>query len=93
MGKRKYADGEEQVKCTYRNTTVYIPRQLFASMVLDAKAPERLYCRYKDGAELFGMCERSFYTIAHAARATYKKEKSVLVKISDVDDYIAMYRE
>ena len=93
MEKNRYAEEEGQVKCTYRNTTVYIPRQLFARLVLDAPLPEKRYCRYKDGAELFSMCERTFYTIAHEARATYKRDKSVLVKISDVDDYISMYRE
>ena len=84
-------DEKEQVKCEYRNATFYISTQLFTRLVMRTRMPDRKYCRFKEGAELFAMSEKDFRMVAYQAHAVITKDKTVLVSIANVDEYLSRY--
>ncbi|WP_292146143.1 DUF6462 family protein [Butyrivibrio sp.] len=53
---------------------------------------DRKYVRYDSGAELYGMCQKSFEKLAKDAKARHKVGKMVLVDIHIVDRYIETCR-
>ena len=82
-------DEKEQVRCEYRNATFYISTQLFSRLVMRTRIPDKKYCRLKEGAELFAMSEKDFRMLAYQARAVFTKDKTVLVRIADIDEYLS----
>ena len=48
--------------------------------------------RYKEGAELYSMCQTKFEEIAKEAGAVYKLNKLVLVNCDILDDYLETFR-
>ncbi len=56
------------------------------------KLNNKKFVRYKDGAELYSMCQTKFEELAKEAGATYKLNKLVLVNCDILDDYLEMFR-
>ena len=84
---------EEQVRCEFEGTVIYVPRKIFSMMVLRCQYPEKKYIRYKEGAVLYSMSEREFNKLAHNAGAVHKVNKMSLVKVAKVDDYLEYFVE
>ena len=84
---------KEMIKCEDNGCVYYIPRDLFAHLVLRTQYPRRKYVRYKEGAELYGMSLCHFKTFAHEAGAVSKINKLVLVDMDILDKYIGYFRE
>ncbi|MGB4660727.1 MAG: DUF6462 family protein [Mobilitalea sp.] len=50
------------------------------------------YVRYKEGAEIYSMCQSKFEKMAKEAQATYKLDKLVLVNCEIFEKYLELYR-
>lgn len=60
--------------------------------VLATKQYAKKFVRYKEGAEIYSMCQSKFEQIAKEAKATYKVGKLVLVNTEILDKYLELYR-
>lgn len=60
--------------------------------VLATKQYAKKFVRYKEGAEMYSMCQSKFEQIAKEAKATYKVGKIVLVNTEILDKYLELYR-
>lgn len=60
--------------------------------VLATKQNAKKFVRYKEGAEIYSMCQSKFEQIAKEAKATYKIGKLVLVNTEILDKYLELYR-
>ena len=50
------------------------------------------FVRYKDGAEIYSMCQSKFERMAREAKATYKLDKLVLVNTEIFEKYLETFR-
>lgn len=60
--------------------------------VMATKQYAKKFVRYKEGAEIYSMCQSKFEQIAKEAKATYKVGKLVLVNTEILDKYLELYR-
>lgn len=61
----------------------------------DAKATKqkvKKFVRYKQGAEMYSMCQSKFERMAREAKATYKLDKLVLVNTGLFERYLETFR-
>ena len=84
---------DDSIRCEDGGCVYYIPRELFAHLVLRTQYPKRKYVRYKEGAEIYGMSLGHFKIFAHEAGAVSKINKMVLVDMDILDKYISYFRE
>ncbi|HAP5447443.1 TPA: hypothetical protein IU013_000963 [Enterococcus faecalis] len=56
------------------------------------KVNAKRFVRYKEGAELYSLCQTKFEEIAKEAGAVYKLNKLVLVNCDILDDYLETFR-
>ncbi|MCC8162966.1 MAG: DUF6462 family protein [Lachnospiraceae bacterium] len=56
------------------------------------KANRKRFVRYKEGAELYSMCQSKFEQVAKDAKAIYKIDKLVLVNCDILDAYLETFR-
>jgi len=50
------------------------------------------FVRYKEGAEMYSMCQSKFEQMARDAKATYKVDKLVLVNCDIFEEYLETFR-
>lgn len=50
------------------------------------------FVRYKDGAEIYSMCQSKFERMTREAKATYKLDKLVLVNTEIFEKYLETFR-
>ncbi len=50
------------------------------------------FVRYKEGAEMYSMCQSKFERMAREAKATYKLDKLVLVNTELFEKYLETFR-
>lgn len=50
------------------------------------------FVRYKEGAELYSMCQSKFERMAKEANAIYKVDKLVLVNCDLFEEYLETFR-
>ena len=50
------------------------------------------FVRYKDGAEIYSMCQSKFERMVREAKATYKLDKLVLVNTEIFERYLETFR-
>lgn len=50
------------------------------------------FVRYKDGAEIYSMCQSKFERMDREAKATYKLDKLVLVNTEIFERYLETFR-
>ena len=84
---------KEMVECFYKGTVVHIPVGVFLSMAMGVQVEKKKFVRYKEGALIYGMCEREFNKLAHEAKAVYKRNKMALVNLELIDQYLEGFRE
>ena len=53
---------------------------------------KKRFVRYKEGAELYSMCQRKFEQMAKDANAIYKLDKLVLVNCDIFEEYLETLR-
>lgn len=51
------------------------------------------FARYKEGAEMYSMCQSKFEKMAKEARATYKLDKLVLVNCDIFEEYLETFHQ
>lgn len=56
------------------------------------KSAFKKYVRYKEGAEMYSMCQTKFERLAHEAKAIYKVDKLVLVNTELFERYLETFR-
>lgn len=54
---------------------------------------KKRFVRYKEGAELYSMCQSKFEKMSKEAQATYKLDKLVLVNCDIFEEYLELYRQ
>lgn len=84
---------DDKVKCVDGDKTYFIPKFIFARVVMELKLPNRKFVRYKTGAEMYDMSERQFKTIANQAKAICKLNRMVLVDLEKLDKYLSYFYE
>ena len=53
---------------------------------------KKKFVRYKEGAEMYSMCQSKFERMARDAKATYKLDKLVLVNTEIFERYLETFR-
>ncbi len=84
---------DDVVECFYNGTVLKVPVKLFASMTLGVEVHDKKYVRYKDGAKMYGMSERSFYDLVRDAEAIFRRGNMVLVNLEILDNFMEYFRE
>lgn len=56
------------------------------------KKKVKKFVRYKEGAEMYSMCQSKFERMAREAKATYKLDKLVLVNTELFEKYLEIFR-
>lgn len=56
------------------------------------KVNHKRFVRYKEGPELYSMCQTKFEEMAKEAGAVYKLNKLVLVNCDILDEYLETFR-
>lgn len=59
---------------------------------IPSPSERKKFVRYKEGAELYSMCQSKFEQLAKDAGAIYKVNKLVLVNCDRVDEYLETFR-
>lgn len=59
---------------------------------MDMKASRKKFVRYKEGAELYSICQSKFEQLAKDAKAVYKVNKVVLVNCELFEKYLETFR-
>lgn len=57
-----------------------------------ADVNRKKFVRYKEGAELYSMCQSKFERMAKEAKAIYKVDKVVLVNCDIFEEYLETFR-
>lgn len=61
--------------------------------VLQRNINKKRFVRYKEGAEMYSMCQSKFEKLAKDANATYKVDKLVLVNCDIFEAYLETFRQ
>ncbi|WP_277406700.1 DUF6462 family protein [Lacrimispora xylanisolvens] len=56
------------------------------------KKNNKKFVRYREGAEIYSMCQSKFEKMAKEAKAVYKLDKLVLVNCDIFEAYLETYR-
>ncbi|MFQ9716218.1 MAG: DUF6462 family protein [Blautia sp.] len=59
---------------------------------MQQKVNKKKFVRYKEGAEMYSMCQSKFEKMAKEARAVYKLDKLVLVNCEIFELYLETFR-
>lgn len=59
---------------------------------MQKKVNPKRFVRYKEGAELYSMCQSKFEQMAKEAKAIYKLNKLVLVNCDIFEEYLETFR-
>lgn len=57
------------------------------------KVDRKKFVRYKEGAEMYSMCQSTFEKMAKDAKAIYKVGKMVLVNRDVFEEYLETFRQ
>lgn len=59
---------------------------------MQQRVNKKRFVRYKEGAEMYSMCQSKFEQMAKEARAIYKLNKLVLVNCDIFEEYLETFR-
>lgn len=59
---------------------------------MQQKSDRKRFVRYKEGAEMYSMCQSKFEQMAKDAKAIYKVDKLVLVNCDIFEKYLETFR-
>ncbi len=60
--------------------------------LMESKVNRKKFVRYKEGAELYSICQSKFEKLAKEAKAIYKVDKVVLVNCELFEKYLETFR-
>ncbi len=63
-----------------------------ADVITTKNKVKKKFVRYKEGAEMYSMCQSKFERMARDAKATYKLDKLVLVNTEIFERYLETFR-
>jgi len=63
-----------------------------ADVITTKNKVRKKFVRYKEGAEMYSMCQSKFERMARDAKATYKLDKLVLVNTEIFERYLETFR-
>ena len=91
--KIEYDHGDEMAEVHYMGTIHYIPVRYVMAALFMQENGEKEFVRYKTGAKLFDVSEKTFVRLAEEAGATHKidsdgKNGTVFVDPAQVSRYI-----
>ena len=72
---------------------VGIPEKTRRLILLQHNMNKKRFIRYKEGAELYSMCQSKFEKMAKEAHAIYKLDKLVLVNCDIFEEYLETFRQ
>ena len=75
--KKEMVEDDERVECHYNGSVFYIPTKIFMEAVFATQIGRKLFVRYKTGAQLFDVSERTFTDIAKEADAIHKRNSGL----------------
>ena len=81
----------DAIKCIDGDNVYYVPRDIFARVVMGVKIQGKRFIRYKTGAEMYDMSERQFKTISSDAKAICKINRMVMVDVEKLEKYLAYF--
>lgn len=81
------------VECLFNGAVIQIPDEIFFSTLMGRPLVDKRFVRYKDGAKMYGMSERTFYDLVRDAEAIYKRSNMALIKIEKVDEFLEFFHE
>ena len=82
----------EFVECHYNGKVFFITPKVLTRALLDLEIDEKKYMRYKTGAHIYDLSERTFNQMAHDADAVYKYYNCAIVKRDEVEAYSEMLK-
>lgn len=59
---------------------------------METRVNRKKFVRYKEGAELYSICQSKFERMAKEAKAIYKVDKVVLVNCDIFEKYLETFR-
>lgn len=59
---------------------------------MSGRINRKKFVRYKEGAEIYSMCQSKFEQLAKDAKAIYKVDKLVLVNCEIFEEYLETFR-
>lgn len=59
---------------------------------MESRVNRKKFIRYKEGAELYSICQSKFERLAKEAKAIYKVDKVVLVNCDIFEKYLESFR-
>ena len=78
------------------SSTLNASSKLWRDSCRDRKTPKKVdrkrFVRYKEGAEMYSMCQSKFEDMAKDAGAVYKLNKLVLVNCDIFEQYLETFR-
>ena len=85
-------DENEVVRCDFDGAVIFVPKNVFVEVVFRMQVNPKKYVRYAEGAKIYSVSERQFFTMAHEAGAVSKPNKMALVSIELMDKYLSECR-
>ena len=61
-------------------------------VLMETRVNRKKFVRYKEGAELYSICQSKFEQMAKDAKAIYKVDKLVLVNCEIFEAYLETFR-
>lgn len=89
----EYDEFGDKVKCVDGDKVYFIPKKVFARVVMEQKYSEKRFVRYKTGAEMYDMSERQFIELVTQAKARCKINRMVLVDLDKFNRYLECFME
>lgn len=59
---------------------------------MESRISKKKFVRYKEGAELYSICQSKFEKLAKEAKAIYKIDKVVLVNTDIFEEYLETFK-
>ncbi|MBO5597851.1 MAG: hypothetical protein J5943_04545 [Oribacterium sp.] len=84
----KRGEAEELVKCEFHGAIFYISNEVLAEVLLRMPFKGRIYFRYPEAAELYGISESKMKILSKVADAVRKPDGVALVNIRVMDEFM-----
>ena len=84
----KQGEAEELVKCEFHGAVFYISNEVLSEVLLRMPFKGRMYYRYPEAAELYGISESKMKILSKTADAVRKPDGVALVNIHVMDEFM-----
>ena len=79
---------DDLVKCEFHDTVFYISNEVLAEVLLRMPFKGRIYYRYNEAADLYGISESKMKILSKEAEAVRKPDGVALVNIRVMDQFM-----